>query len=89
MCFYGVVGYTNNECEAFLALDSFKGKVLTKEFFINLFEHLETLQYKSIYTWTVRNVWRNVLNAFGWENTSPPYWHPDCDPSIMWLVKRI
>ena len=35
--YYGVISYTNKVCEAFLMFKSFKGKVLSRDFFVYLF----------------------------------------------------
>lgn len=87
ICFYGVIEYSNNECEAFLALDSFKGKVLTKDFFISLFKHIESIGFNKLYTWTDWMGMRRILEKFGCVQSKSPYW--DDDKTKTWFVKRI
>jgi hypothetical protein len=89
MCFYGVIGYTENECEAFLMINTFKEKVLSKEFFICFFKHLDSIGFKKIYTWTVWEKWRRIFRRFGIEQTNPPIWENDNDAKKTWFMKRI
>jgi hypothetical protein len=89
MCFYGVIGYTQNECEAFLMLNTFIDNVLSKEFFNCFFNHLETIGFNDIYTWTVLEKWRRIFKRFGIHQTNAPIWGNDNDPQKTWFVKRI
>jgi len=70
-------------------MKSFSRKVLTKEFFINLFSHAFSLGFKELYTWTR---WDRLIKLFehftgyGIEKTSPPVW--DNDLTKCWYIKR-
>jgi hypothetical protein len=87
--YYGVISYNDKICEAFLMFKSFKGKVLSRDFFIFLFEHLSSLGYKEVYTWTK---WDRLIKLFshfekfGVCKTACPAW--DTDPTKTWYIKR-
>jgi len=90
LCYYGIIDITDEIGEAFLMFKSFNSKVLSKEFFLSLFDHLTKLGYKEIYTWTK---WDKLIklfshfNRFGIEKVNYPEW--DKDPSKTWFLKRI
>ena len=77
LCLYGVISRTGKTGEAFLMLQSFQGKVLSRDFFIALFNHTFSLGYKEIYTWTK---WDRLIKLFGHfkkfgiEETNCPPW---------------
>jgi hypothetical protein len=87
--YYGVISYDYEVCEAFLMFKSFKGKVLSKEFFLSLFEHLYSLGYREVLTWTK---WDKLIKLFshftkfGIYKTRCPAW--DNDPSKTWYIMR-
>lgn len=90
MCIYGVISRSDKTSEAFWILDSFSKKVLTKEFFQHLFNHLFSLGYEKVYTWTRCKKLINVFDHFkklGIERSECPAW--DCDESKTWFMKRI
>lgn len=88
--YYGIISYSNKVCEAFLMFKSFKGKVLSKGFFVSLFSHLFSLGYKEIYTWTK---WDKLIrlfdhfSQFGICKTGCPEW--DKDPTKTWYIRKI
>lgn len=90
LCIYGVIDRHHGKGEAFLMLKSFYKKVLTKEFFYELFKHAFSLGFKELYTWTQ---WDRLIKlfdhfgAYGIEKTSPPVW--DKDVTKCWFIKRI
>ena len=90
ICLYGIIDRHDGKGEAFLMLKSFSGKVFTKEFFSELFNHTFSLGFKELYTWTK---WDRLISVFehfikcGIEKTSPPPW--DNDETKCWFIKRI
>jgi hypothetical protein len=90
LCIYGVLSRGEGVGEAFWVLNSFNKNVLTKKFFENLFNHLFSLDFKEIYTWTRCKKLTNVFchyNKFGIEKIDFPYW--DKDETKTWFLKRI
>lgn len=87
--YYGVISYDYEVCEAFLMFKSFKGKVLSKDFFLSLFEHLYSLGYREVLTWTK---WDKIIKLFshftkfGIYRTKCPSW--DKDPTKTWYIMR-
>ena len=100
--YYGIIPYDDKTCEAFLMFKSFQGKVLSRDFFIALFNHSFSLGYKEIYTWTK---WDRLIKLFGHfkkfgiEPTNCPPWDKDwLDPTKAggdpcetktWFVRRM
>lgn len=90
LCMYGIIDRQDSIGEAFLMLKSFSGKVFTKEFFHELFNHACSLGFKELYTWTN---WDRLIMVFehfikfGIERTLPPTW--DNDETKHWYIKRI
>lgn len=90
LCIYGVVAHSKITGEAFWVLDSFNKDVLSKKFFKDLFEHLFSLGFKVIYTWTRCKKLTNVFSHYknlGIEKIGTPSW--DNDESKTWFMKRI
>ena len=90
LCIYGVLSHGDGIAEAFWILDSFNDNVLSKKFFTSLFNHLFSLGFKEIYTWTrcakLTNVFRH-FNNFGIDEITFPTW--DNDETKTWFIKRI
>lgn len=90
LCIYGVISHDNQIGEAFWITNSFSDKVFSKKFFHCLFNHLFSLQYKEIYTWTrcprLINVFSH-FNNFGIEKVSCPAW--DNDPTKTWFMRSL
>lgn len=90
LCIYGLISYNENIGEAFLIMNSFVGKVFSKDYFISLFNHSFGLDFKEIYTWTK---WAKLIRtfehfkSFGIEKTTCPPW--DNDETKTWFMKRI
>lgn len=90
LCYYGVIKHSDKVCEAFLMFKSFNGKVLTKQFFISLFDHCFSLGFKEVYTWTQWDRLARLFEHFqkiGIVRTYPHIW--DKDETKFWFVKRI
>lgn len=90
LCIYGVLSRGDGIAEAFWVLNSFNKNVLTKTFFENLFNHLFSLDFKEIYTWTRCKKLTNVFghyNNFGIEKIGCPAW--DRDETKTWFMKRL
>lgn len=90
LCIYGIISREDKTGEAFWVMDSFNGKVFSKDFFKELFKHLFSLQYKEIYTWTRCRRLVNIFGRFndlGIEEAKCPHW--DSDPTKIWFMKRI
>ncbi len=89
ICIYGLINYTDKICECFWIMNSFKGKVFTKDFFIELFKHAFSLGYKEMYTWTEEPKIIKLFNRFGnfgIEKSDKPLW--DMDDKKTWFIKR-
>lgn len=90
LCICGIISRNKEIAEAFWILDSFSKKTLSKTFFHYLFNHLFSLGYKEIYTWTrckkLINIFGHFSN-FGIEEVHPPKW--DNDDTKTWFMKRI
>ncbi len=90
LCIYGVLTRENNIGEAFWILNSFNDRVLSKNFFNNLFKHCFSLGYKEIYTWTRCERLKSVFGhfkKFGIEEIEFPAW--DSDETKTWFMKRL
>lgn len=90
LCIYGVITRNNNIGEAFWIMNSFSNKVFCKNFFYGLFNHLFSLQYKEIFTWTRCKRLINIFSHFkdlGIEKTECPEW--DNDQTKTWFIKRL
>ncbi len=90
LCIYGVIAREDGVGEAFWIMDSFNDRVFCKTFFIALFNHLFSLQYKKVYTWTRCKRLINIFgkfNSFGIEKIDFPLW--DVDQTKTWFMKRI
>jgi hypothetical protein len=92
ICYCGTIEVTKDICEGFWMMSTFDGKVLTKEFFEQLFKHLFSLGYKETYTW-ISNKHTKLIRVFetfkkfGIEKSDCPYW--DDDKTKAWFVRRI
>ena len=90
LCFYGVIAHTQETGEAFLMMETFNGKVLSKDFFVSLFAHAFSLGYKELHTWTK---WDRLIKLFrrfeglGITKTDSPFW--DEDSLKIWFMKRV
>jgi len=90
LCLYGIISWSETTGEAFLMMRTFKGKVLSKEFFMALFAHAFSLGYKEVWTWTR---WDRLIKLFarfgvlGITKTDSPFW--DETPLKTWFVKKI
>lgn len=90
LCIYGIISRKDKIGEAFWIMDSFIGKVFSKNFFCGLFDHLFSLQYKEIYTWTRCKRLINIFSRFndvGIEKIECPEW--DNDQTKTWFIKRL
>jgi len=90
LCIYGLISREQDVGEAFWILDTFSKRVLSKTFFYYLFNHLFSLGYKEIYTWTRCKKLINIFvyfSNFGIEEVSPPKW--DSDETKTWFMRRI
>jgi hypothetical protein len=90
LCIYGVLERGNGIAEAFWILNSFNKKVLSKSFFLHLFKHAFSLEYKSLYTWTRCPRLIKVFDhfdKFGIEKIDSPFW--DDDQTKTWYLKRL
>jgi hypothetical protein len=112
LCFYGIINRTDDQarlnqagldtCEAFLMMGTFQGRVLSKGFFFSLFNHLFSLGYREIWTWTKWDRLIKLLARFeklGIEQAQCPTW--DKGPTVgslskvdlrqtkTWFIKRI
>ena len=87
--FYGLIDYTDKVCDVFWLMDTFKGKVFTKDFFKYNFDHLFSLDYKTFYTWSkqpkVIRIFDHCKN-FGIERSENPFW--DNDKTKTWFIRR-
>ena len=99
LCFYGVIAHTQETGEAFLMMETFNGKVLSKGFFEALFAHADSLGYKELRTWTK---WDRLIKLFvrfeglGIAKTDPPFWDKvdslsrlDPRQTKTWFIKRV
>jgi hypothetical protein len=90
LCLYGIISRNETTGEAFLMMQTFQGKVLSKEFFMALFDHAFSLGYKEVWTWTK---WDRLIKLFarfeglGITKTDSPFW--DETPFKTWFIKRI
>jgi hypothetical protein len=89
LCYYGIINYEDQKCETFWILSSFNGHVITRGMILSLMNHILSLGFKEIYTWSA---WERVirifdrLKKFKIEKTGAPFW--DKDPSKTWFVRR-
>lgn len=90
LCIYGIIPHTDDMAEAFWITESFHNKVFCKRFFHSLFNHLFSLGYKEIYTWTRCKKLIEVFGHFrnmGIQKSDCPKW--DNDETKVWFMKRI
>jgi hypothetical protein len=90
LCIYGIITRKDKIGEAFWIMDSFKDKVFCKNFFYDLFNHIFSLHYKDVYTWTRCKRLINIFGHFkdlGIEKVGCPEW--DNDHTKTWFIKRL
>lgn len=90
LCIYGIIKRHDKIGEAFWIMDSFNGKVFSKNFFLCLFNHIFSLKYNEMYTWTRCKRLINIFSHFqemGIEKVNCPQW--DNDETKTWFVKRL
>lgn len=89
LCYYGIIDHKDLKCEAFWILSSFNGRVITRNLINSLMNHILSLGFKEIYTWSA---WERVIRIFshlkkiGIEKSDCPFW--DKDPTKSWFVRR-
>ena len=95
LCCYGIISHPDQLGEAFLIMKTFQGKVLSKGFFLSLFEHAFSLGYREVYTWTS---WDRLIRLFrhfeklGIEPTGCPPWDTGSIATLTlktWFMKKI
>ena len=93
LCVYGVIGRTETAGEAFLILDTLRGRVFGKGLLTALVAHGGSLGYGEVWTWTEWDRLIKVLGRFrslGVERaTAPPPWEASRIPPKPWFVKRL
>lgn len=90
LCIYGVISHGHGVAETFWILNSFNKNVLNKTFFMQLSDHLFSLGFQEVYTWTRCKKLTNVFghfNNFGIEKTDCPTW--DNDTTKTWFRKVV
>jgi len=77
--------------EGFLTIfPAFRYRILSKGFFLKLFDHALESGFEVVYTWTRLPSWQKLLGRFRslgiHRLDEPPPW--DSDPTKVWFVKQ-